>query len=122
MALSAITCDRSTGVIEQLSHPPCHTCCVHRTRRVWKPNVQNKKFFSEAYQRFLSFRMTTSAIKKVKKLAGGIDEYLKTTPSSVLLYSKAITIKKNLKRLDLVRERNAAIAAMETAALKTGES
>ena len=84
--------------------------------------MQNKKFFSEAYQRFLSFRMTTSAIKKVKKLAGGIDEYLKTTPSSVLLYSKAITIKKNLKRLDLVRERNAAIAAMETAALKTGES
>eukprot|EP00966_Prymnesium_polylepis_P269843 6233578-Prymnesium_polylepis.3 len=61
--------------------------------------------------------MTTSAIKKVKKLAGGIDEYLKTTPSSVLLYPKAIKIKKNLKRLDKVRARDAAVAAAENASL-----
>ena len=74
--------------------------------------VQNKRFFSELYQRFLSFRMTTSVIKQVKKLAGGIDEYLLTTSNEGLLYPKAIKLKKNMARLVRVRERDAAIATL----------
>ena len=35
-------------------------------------------------------------IKKVKKLSGGIDHYLLTTPNDILLYKKAIAIKKNI--------------------------
>jgi len=72
----------------------------NKTRRSWKPNVQYKAFWSEVNQRFLRFRMTTSVIKQVKKLKNGIDEYLINTPNEVLLYDKAINIKKNMvKRL-----------------------
>tara|TARA_B110001452_G_C15048015_1_gene365969 strand:- start:164 stop:427 length:264 start_codon:yes stop_codon:yes gene_type:complete len=60
--------------------------------------VQHKKFWSETYQRLLSFRVTTSTIKKVKQLAGGIDDYLMSAPSDLLLYDKAIKIKKNMLR------------------------
>ena len=56
----------------------------------------NKRFWSQTYERFLSFRVATSVIKKVKKLSGGIDHYLLTTPNDVLLFKKAIQIKKNI--------------------------
>tara|TARA_B100000780_G_scaffold26008_1_gene16476 strand:+ start:188 stop:541 length:354 start_codon:yes stop_codon:yes gene_type:complete len=56
----------------------------------------NKRFWSQTYQRFLEFRVATSVIKKVKKLSGGIDHYLLTTPNDLLLYKKAIQIKKNI--------------------------
>lgn len=47
----------------------------------------------------MSFRVATSVIKKVKKLSGGIDQYLLTTPNDLLLYKKAIQIKKNIIRI-----------------------
>jgi len=56
----------------------------------------NKRFWSQTYQRMLSFRVATSVIKKVRKLSGGIDQYLLTTPNDLLLYKKAIAIKKNI--------------------------
>ena len=59
----------------------------------------NKRFWSQTYQRFLSFRVATSVIKKVKKLSGGIDQYLLTTPNDILLYKKAIQMKKNIIRI-----------------------
>lgn len=86
-----------------------------RTRRSWKPNVQNKRFWSETYQRFLSFRMTTSVIKQVKRLAGGIDEYLRVTPNRELLYQKAIKIKRNLRRAERVQQRDEALARLAEA-------
>ena len=72
--------------------------------------MQNKKFFSETYQRFLHFRMTASVIKEVKRLGGGIDEYLRSTPNDDLLYPKAIQIKRNLLRIGRLQERSAALA------------
>ncbi len=78
--------------------------------------MQQKRFWSETYQRFLSFRVTTSVLKQVKRLAGGIDEYLLTTPNEGLLYPKAIQIKRNLRRIGRIRERNAATAELEAAA------
>ena len=59
----------------------------------------NKRFWSQTYQRFLSFRVATSVVKKVKKLAGGIDHYLLTTPNDILLYKKAINIKKHIIKI-----------------------
>lgn len=59
----------------------------------------NKRFWSQTYQEFLSFRVATSVIKKVKKLSGGIDHYLLTTPNDILLYKKAIQIKKNIIKI-----------------------
>ena len=58
--------------------------------------MHHKRFWSETYREFLQFRMTASAIKKVKALAGGIDEYLIRTPKDVLLYPKAIALKDHL--------------------------
>ena len=84
---------------------------ARRSRRSWKPNVQNKRFFSEFLQRYLSFRMTTSVIKKVKSLAGGIDQYLLCTKNEELLYPKAIQIKRNLRRMVRQRKRDEALAA-----------
>ena len=84
-----------------------------KTRRTWKPNKQNKRFWSESYQRFLEFRVTTSVIKEVKRLKNGIDDYLRYTPSEILLYPKAVQMKRNLKKKDRIAERNAALAALE---------
>jgi large subunit ribosomal protein L28 len=86
-----------------------------KTRRTWKPNVQYKRFWSETYQRFLRFRVTTSVIKQVNRLKNGIDEYIKTTPNSELLYPKAIKMKRNMRWHDKQRARNEALAAMEEA-------
>ena len=61
--------------------------------------MQRKRFWSETYREFLQFRMTTSAIKKVNRMAGGIDEYLMKTPAETLLYPKAIAIQEHLNQL-----------------------
>ena len=58
--------------------------------------MHTKRFWSETYREFLQFRMTTSAIKKVKACAGGIDQYLLTTSNDVLLYPKAIALKEHI--------------------------
>lgn len=88
---------------------------VRRARRSWKPNVQNKRFFSDMLQRFLKFRMTTSVIKEVKRMPGGIDQYLLTTRNELLLYPKAIQLKRNLRSALRFRARDEAIASLELA-------
>lgn len=91
---------QSTHTFETMQVTGTHAA-VRRSRRSWKPNVQNKKLFSGTYQRFLQFRMTTCVIKEVKQLPGGIDEYLCRTPNSGLLYPQAVQIKRNLLRCAL---------------------
>lgn len=59
--------------------------------------------------------MTTSVIKQVKRLAGGIDEYLRVTPNRELLYQKAIKIKRNLRRAERVQQRDEALARLAEA-------
>jgi large subunit ribosomal protein L28 len=46
-----------------------------RTRRQWKPNVQNKRLWSVALNDWIEFRVTTKALRCIDK-AGGIDNYL----------------------------------------------
>ncbi|KAH9303021.1 hypothetical protein KI387_014604 [Taxus chinensis] len=55
----------------------------NKTRRTWKPNVQNKRLFSLILDRFIRIKVTTHAIRCIDK-AGGIDEYLLKTPSKKL--------------------------------------
>ena len=78
--------------------------------------MQNKRFYSEMLQRYLSFRMTTSVIKQVKRLAGGIDQYLLTTRNEELLFPKAIQIKRNLRRALRLRARDEHLATLELSA------
>ena len=52
---------------------------VNRTRRSWKPNVQEKRLFSYILDRHIRVKVTTHALRCIDK-AGGIDEYLLKTP------------------------------------------
>ncbi|CAN1138360.1 54S ribosomal protein L24, mitochondrial [Linum perenne] len=51
----------------------------NKTRRNWKPNVQEKRLFSYILDRHIRVKVTTHTIRCIDK-AGGIDEYLLKTP------------------------------------------
>lgn len=51
----------------------------NRTRKTWKPNVQEKRLFSYILDRHIRVHVTTHALRCIDK-AGGIDEYLMKTP------------------------------------------
>lgn len=51
----------------------------NKTRRAWKPNVQEKRLFSYILDRHIRVHVTTHALRCIDK-AGGIDEYLLKTP------------------------------------------
>ncbi|KAK9279369.1 hypothetical protein L1049_013048 [Liquidambar formosana] len=51
----------------------------NKTRRTWKPNVQEKRLFSYILDRHIHVKVTTHALRCIDK-AGGIDEYLLKTP------------------------------------------
>ncbi|XP_058067935.1 large ribosomal subunit protein bL28m [Magnolia sinica] len=51
----------------------------NKTRRTWKPNVQEKRLFSYILDRHIRVKVTTYALRCIDK-AGGIDEYLLKTP------------------------------------------
>ena len=40
----------------------------HKTRRSWLPNVQSKRYFSDALQQWMKVKVTTRAIKTIKKV------------------------------------------------------
>ncbi|KAF1991402.1 hypothetical protein K402DRAFT_308506, partial [Aulographum hederae CBS 113979] len=46
-----------------------------KTRRRWHPNVQRKKLFSVALNRFIRVKLTARALRTIDKV-GGLDEYL----------------------------------------------
>ncbi|XP_062111718.1 uncharacterized protein LOC133823130 [Humulus lupulus] len=51
----------------------------NKTRRTWKPNVQDKRLFSYILDRHIRVKVTTHALRCIDK-SGGIDEYLLKTP------------------------------------------
>ncbi|KAH9619689.1 hypothetical protein KSS87_015758 [Heliosperma pusillum] len=51
----------------------------NKSRRCWKPNVQNSRLFSYILDRHIRVKVTTHALRCIDK-AGGIDEYLLKTP------------------------------------------
>ncbi|KAK8597399.1 hypothetical protein V6N13_094811 [Hibiscus sabdariffa] len=51
----------------------------NKSRRSWKPNVQEKRLFSYILDRHIRVKVTTHALCCIDK-AGGIDEYLLKTP------------------------------------------
>ena len=66
----------------------------NRTKRRFKPNLQNITFVSEVLSQKFQMKVAVSTIRTVEK-KGGLDEYLINTPSSKLA-SKAKKIKKNI--------------------------
>jgi large subunit ribosomal protein L28 len=46
-----------------------------KTRRSWRPNVQQKRLWSKALRKYLRLRVTTRVLRTIDK-CGGLDEYL----------------------------------------------
>lgn len=88
----------------------------NKSRRTWKPNVQVKSMYSDRLQRVLRFRLTTYAMRCIKK-AGGIDQYLLKTKDSELKYPKALEMKRELRELARAEKKVSAVAAAGTAPL-----
>lgn len=42
----------------------------HKTRRSWLPNVQSKRLFSDTLGQFVKVKLTTRALKTIKKVCG----------------------------------------------------
>jgi large subunit ribosomal protein L28 len=68
-----------------------------KTRRTFRPNLQTISFFSDAFNRKISFRAIPRALKSVE-INGGIDAYLLSTPSEKLS-SNAVLLKKKLQKM-----------------------
>ncbi|KAI8065450.1 ribosomal L28 family-domain-containing protein [Gongronella butleri] len=77
-----------------------------KTRRNWLPNVQNKKLYSDALQRFFELKVTTSVLRTIDK-KGGLDKYLLETKDKNLASNKAV----ELKSLLLKQQKKAEVSA-----------
>ncbi|KAH8827145.1 50S ribosomal protein L24 [Flagelloscypha sp. PMI_526] len=74
-----------------------------KTRRTWQPNVQPKHLWSHILERKISMKVTTRALRTMKKY-GSLDNYLLNTPSNLLgEYGVRLRIRllENLRAKDL---------------------
>lgn len=67
----------------------------NRSRRTWKPNVQTKRIYSEALQKFMKLRVSTYVLKRCDA-KGGLDNYLLKTPDSLLHSDLAVRVKRQI--------------------------
>ncbi|KAJ7684541.1 hypothetical protein DFH06DRAFT_10191 [Mycena polygramma] len=82
---------------------------LHKTRRSWLPNVQRKRLFSDTLESHVRVKVTTAALKTIKK-KGGIDNYLMQT-SAALLGWKGMQLRVNLREAQ--KKSATAVAAAE---------
>lgn len=68
----------------------------NKTRRTWKPNVHRVSLYSEAMNGVYQFRITSHALRDVRKF-GGLDEYLLRTKDSEIKYPVALRLKQCVK-------------------------
>jgi ribosomal protein L28 len=54
-----------------------------RSKRQWGPNVQDKRVWSDALDDWVSFKMTTAAMKASDNV-GGIDNYIMSLENSAV--------------------------------------
>ena len=66
-----------------------------RSKRMWKPNVQNKRVWSEALDDWVRFKITTRALKEVDNV-GGIDKYIMSLDEDSVAKSNYITKMRSL--------------------------
>ncbi|GJQ13319.1 hypothetical protein GpartN1_g5110.t1 [Galdieria partita] len=73
-------------------------------RRSFRPNIHRLSLYSKTFDKWFFFRISQSAMKKVKEW-GGLDEYLVRTPDEIILYPFAIRLKYEiLKKRAEIRE------------------
>lgn len=75
-----------------------------KTKKVWKPNVQRKTYYSEILEEKLKYEMTTSAMRSIDR-AGGFDNYIIKTSDKRLVSKAAIELKKHMLTVLEMKER-----------------
>ncbi|OAY77043.1 54S ribosomal protein L24, mitochondrial [Ananas comosus] len=70
----------------------------NKSRRTWKPNVQEKRLFSYIHDRHIRVKVTTHALRCIDK-AGGIDEYLLKTPYDKMETEMGLVWKAKIERM-----------------------
>ncbi|KAK2658145.1 hypothetical protein Ddye_004678 [Dipteronia dyeriana] len=70
----------------------------NKSRRVWKPNVQDKRLFSYILDRHIRVKVTTHALRCIDK-AGGIDEYMLKTPYHKMDTEMGLSWKAKIEKL-----------------------
>ncbi|KAI5121925.1 hypothetical protein M0805_000254 [Coniferiporia weirii] len=91
-----------------------------KTRRTWLPNIQQKGLRSTLLNRELTLKVSTKALKTIKKL-GGLDEYILNTRSE-LLGPEGMRIKMLLRDKQVAAALAAAHEARERARLQAIEA
>ena len=86
---------------------------MHRTRKVWKPNVQKKTYYSEILEEKLKYEMTTSAMRSIDR-AGGFDNYILKTSEKRLVSKAAIDLKKRMLVAMEMKEKGQSIEDIRT--------
>ncbi|KAA0161055.1 hypothetical protein FNF28_05203 [Cafeteria roenbergensis] len=76
---------------------------LRATRRVWKPNVQWVRLWSDALETRLRLKVTTKALKVIDK-RGGLDNYLIHTRPSLLGAGKAQELRRLVSDVMTARE------------------
>ncbi len=85
------TCELTSTSV-RYGHNVSHS--ERKTNRTFRPNLHEKRLFSDSLKIFVRMRITPNALKTVE-LKGGLDSYLMQAKDA-LLSKKAIEIKKIL--------------------------
>lgn len=83
-----------TGTKHQTGHKVSHS--NHKTKKKFRPNLQNVSLTSDALGKEVSLRITAATLRSVDH-NGGLDKFLTTTADSKLT-DEAIRLKRQIKK------------------------
>ncbi|KAK4523373.1 hypothetical protein GAYE_PCTG52G1267 [Galdieria yellowstonensis] len=90
-------------------------------RRRFRPNIHRLSLYSKTFDKWFFFRISQSAMKKVKEW-GGLDEYLVRTPDDIILYPFAIRLKYEILKKRAEMQKNETAGTENTQGLASVDS
>merc|ERR1719199_914545 len=70
----------------------------YKSRRTWKPNVVNKKLYSEILDKVIPLKVTTHALRCIDN-KGGLDNYLLKTKDEDIASIRGLELKKQVQEI-----------------------
>eukprot|EP00976_Prorocentrum_cordatum_P100133 1192106-Prorocentrum_minimum.AAC.4 len=89
---------RTLQLETELANPYLCAVCACRSRRSWKPNVVNKKLYSEVLDKVIPMSVTTHALRCIDN-KGGLDNYLLKTKDEDIASIRGIELKKQISEI-----------------------
>ncbi|KAJ1966205.1 hypothetical protein GGI12_000227 [Dipsacomyces acuminosporus] len=80
---------------------------LHKTRRIWMPNIQKVNLYSAILDRTFNLRVTTRVLRTIDK-KGGLDNYLLLTKDKNIASDAGVEIKQSLQKTLAAQEKTAA--------------